>query len=67
MRATTSAPNPPVCGASCTMTARPVRITLSHTVCSSNGVRVRKSITSTLYPYSAAVSAAASAIGTVGP
>src|SRR5665811_751127 len=54
-----SAPNPPVRGASCTTTARPVLFTLSRIVSASNGDSERTSMTSTSYPSSPANSSAA--------
>ncbi len=67
MSAATSAPKPHVRGASCTITTRPVRRTLSITLSVSSGSSVRRSTTSTLQPRSLARSAASSDTGTMAP
>ncbi|CAB5008495.1 unannotated protein [freshwater metagenome] len=59
--AATSAPAPPVLGASCAITSRPVRRTDSRIVSESSGFTPRGSITSTLIPSAASCSAASSA------
>ena len=66
--ATISAPNPPVRKSSCTTRQRRVRRTDARTASRSHGIRVRRSITSTLLPLAACTwVAASSARSTIAP
>jgi hypothetical protein len=67
IRATISAPNPAVSGASCTTTARPVSRTAVAIASMSSGTSVRTSTTLTSVPRSDAACAAASARGIMAP
>ena len=63
--AASSPPNPPVTGASCTISTRPVLVTDAMMVCVSSGLSVRGSITSSSMPSFSRIAAASRARGTM--